>query len=229
MLDAGEVSDEILQDELDRVLTESGDPETLREMLAALEFNPVLARECLARPLVAASLLQQGQPPSYSKASGGKSLADYEGSVGSGVQCLDDSWSSITSFQAPEGGQSSGGVWTGVEMVVWGGFFSGDEGGIYTPATNSWTPISQVNGPHGREGHATFWTGEKMLVWGGSVSSDWDGGLYDPVADSWSPITTVGAGPYRSTPVAVWTGSEMWLWGGRYGNGDLPNDRLRYD
>ena len=45
-------------------------------------------------------------------------------------------------------------VWTGTEMIVWGGAIPGNAsrntGGKYNPATDSWTATSTVNVPAGR-------------------------------------------------------------------------------
>ena len=42
-------------------------------------------------------------------------------------------------------------VWTGSEMIVWGGFDSGtsylNTGGRYNPSTDSWTATSTTNAP----------------------------------------------------------------------------------
>src|SRR4029077_17493649 len=62
-------------------------------------------------------------------------------------------------------------VWTGTEMIIWGGHFNGtalDTGARYNPVTDSLTPLSTVNAPSARVGHTAIWTGTKMIVWGGS-------------------------------------------------------------
>lgn len=60
-------------------------------------------------------------------------------------------------------------VWTGTQMVVWGG---GDndpysDGARYNPAGNSWTAMSTVARPTARAGHVAVWTGTEMILWGG--------------------------------------------------------------
>ena len=62
-------------------------------------------------------------------------------------------------------------VWTGTEMIIWGGVFDttgASAGGRYNPATDSWTPTSTINAPSGREDHTAVWTGTEMIVWGGT-------------------------------------------------------------
>src|ERR1041384_1276767 len=81
-------------------------------------------------------------------------------------------------------------VWTGSEMIVWGG--SGDTsylntGERYNPVTDTWTAISTTNAPAGREAHVAVWTGTEMIVWGGENQDGSlrtfpnDGGRYNPV------------------------------------------------
>ena len=40
-------------------------------------------------------------------------------------------------------------VWTGTEMIVWGGQLI-NTGGRYDPATDSWKPTSAINAPSAR-------------------------------------------------------------------------------
>jgi hypothetical protein len=125
-------------------------------------------------------------------------------------------------------------VWTGSEMVVWGGYYSGPQGQIYVhasggrylPASDTWQAIpSNLPGtPAGRLGHATVWTGSRMIVWGGvavgGVTAT--GGVFDPAApasSAWKATATAGAPEARRNPVAAWTGSEMIVWGGSSENG----------
>ena len=63
-------------------------------------------------------------------------------------------------------------VWTGSEMIVWGGIDSTvptclTRGGRYNPSTDSWTATSTTNAPTGRNFHTAVWTGSEMIVWGG--------------------------------------------------------------
>ena len=113
-------------------------------------------------------------------------------------------------------------VWTGSQMIVWGGTTDGstelNSGGIYDPLTDSWAAISSVNAPSARFQHTAVWTGSKMIIWGGRVNSSvdvlGDGGIYDPVTDTWTPIATTNAPSARYLHTAIWTGSKMIVWGG---------------
>jgi Kelch motif len=122
-------------------------------------------------------------------------------------------------------------VWTGSEMVVWGGHRSGppppfelDDGARYDPSTDRWTPVSRVGAPSPRGGHAAVWTGEEMFVWGGYTPNGWcclrfDGGRYNPVQNIWIPVPATDLLPPRYSVTAVWTGDEVLLWGGTVPNG----------
>jgi N-acetylneuraminic acid mutarotase len=80
-----------------------------------------------------------------------------------------DSWTDTSTINAPEarGGYTT--VWTGSEMIVWGG--SNDDyfntGGRYNPNTDSWLATSLSNAPSARRLHTAVWTGSEMIVWGG--------------------------------------------------------------
>ena len=132
--------------------------------------------------------------------------------------CIDDTWTAISG--QPDARHSHTAVWTGNEMIIWGGevfnfiFFS--PGGRYNPGTDSWMPTSGVNAPTARSAHTAVWTGTEMIVWGGyDGTTDLDtGGQYDPNTDSWTPTSTADAPPGRRAHTAVWTGSEMIVWGG---------------
>ena len=149
-----------------------------------------------------------------------------------------DSWTATSTIDAPEArefetGEHANAVWTGTEMIIWGGWGSSSElntGGRYNPATDSWLATSQVNAPNARSSHTILWTGDQMIIWGGYDGNDYvnDGGRYNPASDSWSAITMTGAPSTRSSPSAVWTGSEMIIWGGWDGSSQV-NTGFRYN
>jgi hypothetical protein len=75
-------------------------------------------------------------------------------------------------------------VWTGEEMLVWGGSHLSrdlDTGARYDPVSDTWGPSSASNGrPPRRDNHLAVWTGaddQRMIVWGGSPPTA-TGGLY---------------------------------------------------
>lgn len=143
-----------------------------------------------------------------------------------------DQWSEVTAVGGPTPRSNAFAVWTGSEMIVWGGL-GGDgvglvDGAAFSPSTGEWAPISQVAPPTAR-GRQEFrsgwnaWTGEEMLVVGGSDANGIRADLarFDPDA----PDATAWSGPVAWDPpyaheqgVGVWTGREFILWGGSDGS-----------
>jgi hypothetical protein len=82
-----------------------------------------------------------------------------------------DSWTDISFSNAPTERYVHTAVWTGSEMIVWGGshtdpFVRLDTGGRYNPSTDSWTATSTTSAPDARWSHTAVWTGSEMIVWG---------------------------------------------------------------
>jgi hypothetical protein len=105
-------------------------------------------------------------------------------------------------------------VWTGSEVIVWGGvdqnFLQLNTGGRYNPDTDSWVATSITNAPDGRYAHTAIWTTDEMIVWGGSGFMNFNtGARYNPDGDSWTATSTANAPDRRYSHTAVWTGSEM--------------------
>lgn len=137
--------------------------------------------------------------------------------ISDGSGCIEDTWAPTNG--PPDGRRSPTAVWTGTEMIIWGGAFDTtgtSTGGRYNPATDSWAPTNTTNAPSGREGHTAVWTGSEMIVWGGidNVTVLNTGGRYNPVTNSWTATSTSNAPSARWRHTAVRTGSEMIVWGG---------------
>jgi len=141
-----------------------------------------------------------------------------------------DRWRSIP--PAPIRGRTSHlAVWTGTEMIVWGGGDfrqSLDDGAAYDPATDAWrvlapAPISP------REDAVAVWTGREMVVTGGTHVSSSRGAIaaYDPVADRWRIVADPPIDG-RHWHSAVWTGEEVIVWGG-YNDREPIGDGAAYD
>jgi hypothetical protein len=116
--------------------------------------------------------------------------------------CTDDTWTPTTTTNAPDARSDHTAVWTGSEMIVWGGsagppYFN--TGGRYNPSTDSWTATSTSSAPAGRLFHTAIWTGSEMIVWGGFNGSFLDtGGRYNPNNDSWTTTSTTNAPSARA-------------------------------
>ena len=241
-----------LQAEMERMAQDTKQPEVLRELFKALGNDPFVVAECLARPVLAARLLND----QYEGADRGRGqrteiglkeslpvnaenqLSDTVTAPSRGYSlpriadvtngCTDDTWTATTI--APFKRDSHTAIWTGTEMIVWGGAYTWateyqNTGGRYNPSTDSWTATSTVNAPSGRWGHNAVWTGSEMIIWGGADSFGINntGARYNPITNSWTPTSTRDA-PAPGFYTAVWTGSEMIVWGGSNGGGKYnPN------
>ncbi|HZD09583.1 MAG TPA: hypothetical protein VE176_15105, partial [Candidatus Limnocylindrales bacterium] len=135
--------------------------------------------------------------------------------------CTDDTWTPTSVTNAPDARANHTAVWTGNEMIVWGGVTSGpiyfNTGGRYNPSTDSWTATSLTNAPAARASHTAVWTGSEMIIWGGGTGGSTffnTGGRYNPGTDSWTATSLTNAPSARTQHTAVWTGSQMIVWGG---------------
>jgi N-acetylneuraminic acid mutarotase len=234
---------EQLQAEIDRMAQHSKQPEVLRELFAALGNDPFVIAECLARPVLADRMITSSHMTQIkTNASGPKVMAATTAKYtlpklpDAGHECTNDTWTPTSTTNAPEARGGHTAVWTGAEMIVWGGLADGtnneiNTGARYNPSTDSWTPTSIVNAPAGRGQFTTVWTGTEMIVWGGGECAPCiyfnTGGRYNPETDSWVATTTNGAPEKRFAHTAVWTGSEMIVWGGN--NGFPVNSGGRYN
>src|SRR6266516_551953 len=116
------------------------------------------------------------------------------------VACTDDTWTPTSTTNAPAGRYEHTAVWTGSEMIVWGGFNGSylNTGGRYNPGTDSWTASSTTSAPAGRYEHTAVWTGSEMIVWGGFNGSYLNtGGRYNPGTDSWTATSITSAPSVR--------------------------------
>jgi hypothetical protein len=137
-----------------------------------------------------------------------------------------DSWLATQTNGAPSARRSHTAVWTGSEMIVWGGSSPSlarlRTGARYSPAANSWVPTSLDAPPAARSGHSTTWTGTSMFVWGG-VDSQGEflnsGARYEAVTDEWAQLSSTGAPSPRRHHSATWTGTMLVVWGGETDEG----------
>jgi N-acetylneuraminic acid mutarotase len=128
-----------------------------------------------------------------------------------------DTWTPTSPVNSANNGQGITAVWTGSEMIIWGGIDDRNvfryDGGRYDPALDVWHPTSTMNVPAARGLHAAVWTGSEMIIWGGSGWGAFaPGSSYNPATNSWRAVSTVGAP--LSAETGIWTGSEAIFWGG---------------
>jgi hypothetical protein len=228
------ITSEQLQAEMDRMAKHTKQPEVLRELFDALGNDSFLVAECLARPVLSerliTSLAQEQRRGRLALSELGansqtrKSLlpAHYvlptisDATTG----CSPDTWAATSITNAPAFRMGHAAVWTGSEVIVWGGDSAHrlKTGGRYNPSTDSWTATSTADAPTGRDFHTAVWTGSEMIVWGGLTDggNQNSGGRYNPSTDSWTATSITNAPSPRNRHTAVWTGSEMIVWGGIY-------------
>jgi len=176
---------------------------------------------------------------------GGRSSTTTNTEIFSGGGSLNvalEQWSEITApaAQGSYGTFDHAAIWTGTEMIVWGGMANTggsliepvNSGWRYSPATGIAAPFSGANAPSPRTSTHAVWTGTEMIVWGGFDDTGTplnDGARYDPVSDTWTALPPVPASlvPGLATSM-VWTGTEVIVWnGGQTEEGQTRNDRLR--
>lgn len=151
---------------------------------------------------------------------GGTIATPFALSTGGRYNPNNNTWANIPAANAPGPRTAHRAVWTGEEMLIWGGTdltTNLSTGGRYNRAANSWSPITTTNAPSPRVEHTAVWDGTRMIVWGGlsSVDAFPTGGIYNPLTDLWVPMLSgTNAPPTRGLHAAVWTGSEMVVHGG---------------
>jgi Galactose oxidase, central domain len=241
------ITPEQLQTEMDRMAQHTKQPEMLRELFVALGNDPFVIAECLARPVLAERFANgdpvaaapnafwatdpSRMPQQKPFLAGWLAKAETQVPVLMAAmtanytlpaisdqpsECI-DSWSPTSTTSAPTTRGDHTAVWTGSEMIIWGGCCYWNTGGRYNPSTDTWTATSITNAPSERFYHTAVWTGSEMVVWGGlnPVTGDvLSGGRYNPGTNSWEPTSTTNAPSARRSHTAVWTGSEMIVWGG---------------
>jgi hypothetical protein len=110
-------------------------------------------------------------------------------SPSSSLTVTPEAWRSLASGPATIGQLVAGriwhsAVWSGTEMIMWGGWSDDgtfNTGARYNPTLDSWSSVSLVNAPSARFNHSAVWTGTQMIIWGGHagvVTST--GGRYTP-------------------------------------------------
>ena len=229
-----------LQAEIVRLAQNSKQPEVLRQIFAALDNNnPHIIAEVLARPLLTARMARsfyEHDSRFLSKAQSfdswwAKARSKFPAQVTEpqfsyvlpkigNAAASGESWSPTHAL--PDGDSYMTAVWTGAEMVIWGGgpgrFNTGSR---YNPVTDTWHSTNNSSAPDGKNQHTAVWTGMEMIVWGGCDRSrsehscqSSDGARYNPVTDRWVATSLAGVPTARISHTAVWTGTEMIVWGG---------------
>lgn len=118
-------------------------------------------------------------------------------------------------------------VWTGSEMVIWGGydingppFHVSATGAAYNPNTNTWRMLSR-SPLSARAQMQAVWTGDAVLILGGNpavihsqTDYDSDGALYNPATNKWREVSTAPrpAGHGIDWALATQIGDRLLAW-----------------
>jgi len=189
----------------------------IRNLLSHQESQPGIGRKQRPKPVPMKSICRFAGIAMLAFASINASAADHV-------------WTPLSNTGAPTARQEFSTVWTGTEMIVWGGrvgLIPVNTGGRYNPTTNTWSTISTTGAPIARSHQSAVWTGQRMIVWGGANDTVQygDGASYDPTTDTWTPLASTNAPGARGDHRAVWTGDKMIVWGG-YDGGYLNSGAI---
>jgi hypothetical protein len=130
-----------------------------------------------------------------------------------------DSWMLTSTVNTPAGRRNHSAVWTGSEMIVWGGNQGSytaylSSGGKYDPIADTWTAMTEVGAPIPGSSRKMVLAGQELIVFGGLNP----GARYSPESDTWTPISEIGA-PFVIRHSMVWTGEKVIVWGlGHFAN-----------
>ncbi len=179
---------------------------------------------------VSAGLLVWG---GYRPVIGGEELTN----VGLHYHTDTDSWTPMSTVNAPSPRHRHTAVVASNRMIVWGG--TGDQtthlgdGGHYNPVTDTWTPIPATGSLTARRRHTAVYTGNLMIIWGGELANgalSGTGARFDPDSFTWTQ-TAIGLGAPSSRAghsAVVLPGNKMAVWGGLTSSG-LTNSGSVYD
>lgn len=141
--------------------------------------------------------------------------------------------------QGPEAREGHTAVWTGQEMLIYGGSkVNGDEGTndfyAYNPEKRAWRRI-EAPANLKRTRHLALWTDDEMIIWGGEVcvpipntslcNVNWlnSGAAYNLETNTWRLIQGPGnverislsnSSYARKAQDIAWTGNRLAVWGG---------------
>jgi hypothetical protein len=137
---------------------------------------------------------------------------------GAAYEPSDESWRRIPA--APiQGEYGAAEVWTGEELVVFGGGERGEpsaaNGAAYDPRTDAWRSIPDA--PIELNATSGMWTGREVLVFGSlldnrnhAATPTAVGAAYDPDRDRWRELPPSALSPQATS--AVWVGDRVVAW-----------------
>jgi hypothetical protein len=131
-----------------------------------------------------------------------------------------DTWKVVASdAETPTPRSLATAVWTGSDIIVWGGLDSVTmqplaDGAIYDPVEDEWAPMRP--GPRPRSAPVGATVDERIAFFGGHDASGPLGGLdsYDPDMDDWE-AGMFGSPPAVADPAVAGGSLTLWTYGGR--------------
>jgi hypothetical protein len=157
-------------------------------------------------------------------------LRDDGGAFGARVDALDDgaltddsttvtgftAWTPMTVTGAPSARGSFANVWTGSQLIVYGGLAISTpfgDGAAYDRASDTWTPITASTARYDVQ---AVWSGAEMLVFGGidGASQRVAGAAGYTPGGAWRALPATNQPAARNLHTVVWTGTQMIVWGG---------------
>jgi N-acetylneuraminic acid mutarotase len=132
---------------------------------------------------------------------------------------------------APPAGANGIAVWSGRELIEWGGGCCGDanaDGAAYDPTTNSWRKVARAP-IGGRQTPVGAWTGRELIIFPGRgpEGQPVGGAAYNPGTDSWRKLASLPRPPAGA--YAFWDGREVLLAGGAQSGYALAGAGFAYD
>ena len=129
------IASEQLQAEMNRMAKHTKQPEVLRELFQALGNDPLVIAECLARPVLAERLFtsaldycdvswavsQRTRSRKADRPFSRYTLPTIATALKPEDTCF-DAWGATDTTNAPDARVGHTAVWTGSEMIVWGGY-----------------------------------------------------------------------------------------------------------
>jgi hypothetical protein len=130
----------------------------------------------------------------------------------------DSGWTATSSAPHPDL-RSPALVWTGQEVLAWGGEAADQSpvamGARYDPARDAWTEITTSGAPTPPDGAGSWsggWTGSVAVFW---ASSGQNAGRFEPEGGEWQPVSFPGEASFGQSSVVAqgrvvsWTGSSV--------------------
>ncbi len=243
-----EINNSQLQKELNRIVHNTGTPEKLMKIFQLFNNDPSSIVECVVRPTLVNQLIWENRNEitkeilTYHEFPASQFMIDTEFDLPLLTQKTTSNSSDLKQVNnskfggvTPEHRQSHTTIWTGNEMIIWGGRNDNaqylNSGGRYNSTTDSWSSISTLDVPSARTGHTAIWTGQEMIIWGGSIAANSrtnTGAKYNPLTDTWQQTSLNNSPDSRGSHTAIWTGSQMIIWGGSVSNEDFNSGGI-YD